>query len=94
MLLRNLIFAVSVGLIAAIIANGALLLTAYNLPEEVLRPDANDRAVDRVLVGVMLFLAPLLATAPVIEWWYRRLGRAMKIYAEMHKGQHEDKDEL
>ena len=90
MLLRSLIFSALVGLIAAVIVTGTIMLTAYNLPSEVLRPDANALVIERVIVGAVLFLGPLLATAPLIEWWYRRLGRAMNITEETHWRQHED----
>lgn len=74
--------------------NGAILLTVYNLPEEVLLSDADDRVVDRVIVGVMMFLAPLLATAPLVEWWYDRLGRMMNITVVTYRGYHEYEDQL
>ena len=74
MLLRNLIFAVLIGLIAAVIVNGAILLAVYNLPEAVLFPDANDPVIELVIVDAILLLGTLLATAPLIEWWYSHLN--------------------
>ena len=84
MLLHSLIFALLVGLVAALIVTVTIMLTAYNLPSEVLRTGAEALAIERVIVGAILFLGPLLVTAPLIEWWYRRLGRAMSITEETH----------
>ena len=84
--LRNVVFAVLLGLIAAVIVNGTILLAVYNLPEEIVRPDANDPVVERVAVVIILFLAPLLPTAPLIGWWYGRLGRILKISVETYWG--------
>ena len=86
MLWRDLVFSALVSLIAAVIVTGTIMLTAYNLPSEVLRLDANALIIERVIVGAILFLGPLLATAPLIEWWYRRLGRAMNITVEANRG--------
>ena len=86
MLLRNLLFAVLLGLIAAVIVNGTILLATYNLPEEVLSRDANDSVAEQVTVVTMLFLGSLLATAPLIGWWYSRLGRILRISANSYWG--------
>lgn len=48
MLWRDLVFSALVGLIAAVIVTGTIMLTAYNLPSEVLRLDANALIIERV----------------------------------------------
>ena len=86
LLLRNLVFVVILGAVASVIVDGVILLAAYNLPEEVLHSDANDSLVERAIVVAILFIGPLLATAPLIGWWYNRLGRMLKISEETYWG--------
>lgn len=74
-LIRNLIFAVLVGITASVILNAAIILAAYNIPERVSSSDTNPR----LMLGSILLLASLLATAPLIEWWYQRLRRMMRL---------------
>ena len=90
MLLRNLLFAVLLGLIAAVIVNGTILLATYNLPEEVLSRDANDSVAEQVTVVTMLFLGlcspPRLSLDGGIVVWAGycaslriRIGASMKM---------------
>ena len=64
--LRYGLLTVLLGVTTSAIVNGAILLAAYNLPKQVLAADSTNRVIE----SVMILSAALLATAPLIEWWY------------------------
>ncbi len=74
-MLRYGLLTVLLGVTTSAIVNGAILLAAYNLPKQVLAADSTNR----VLESVMILSAALLATAPLIEWWYNHLSRWLNI---------------
>ena len=73
--LRYGLLTVLLGVTTSAIVNGAILLAAYNLPKQVLAADSTNRVIE----SVMILSAALLATAPLIEWWYNHLSRWLNI---------------
>jgi len=67
--LRYALLAILIGIATSAIINGAILLAVYNLPEQILTEPLTSQVVS---IG-MILLAALLATAPLIEWWYNHL---------------------
>ena len=68
-LLRYLAFGISLGTVSVIAVNAAVFLGTYNALAVGTHP----------LTGVLLLLASLLATAPLIGWWYNFLHNLFRI---------------
>ena len=74
-LLRFLGFSIFLGSIVSIIVSAAGIIAAYNIPAGL--PQRNDAVT--VYAIVLIVLASLLATAPLIEWWYNYLSERFGI---------------
>ena len=74
-LLRFLGFSIFLGSIVSIIVNAAGIIGAYSIPADLSR--RNDSVT--VYAIVLIVLASLLATAPLIEWWYNYLSERFGI---------------
>ena len=73
--LRYLVFGVFLGAVSGIVLSAAILLAAYNTMSV---PDALPAGA-QPLIGPLLLLASLLATAPLIGWWYNFLRNLFRI---------------
>ena len=74
-LFRFVCFSIFLGTTVSIIANAAVVIAAYNIPKEF--SQRNDAVT--VYATVLIVLASLLATAPLIEWWYNYLSERFGI---------------
>ena len=74
-LLRYLAFGISLGAVSGIVLSAAILLAAYNTLSA---PDALPAGA-QPLIGSLLLLASVLATAPLIGWWYNFLRNLFRI---------------
>ena len=72
---RYVLLASALGAVTSITVVGAILLATYNLPEPTPDVSLTTLAVERVVVLV----AALLATAPLIEWWYNHLSSWLRV---------------
>ena len=68
-LLRYLAFGISLGIVSGTVMVAAMFLAIYNTLPENLNPS---------MVAILL-LASLLATAPLIGWWYNLLRHLFRI---------------
>ena len=73
--LRYLVFGIFLGAVSGIVLSAAILLAAYNTMSV---PDALPAGA-QPLIGPLLLLASLLATAPLIGWWYNFLRNLFRI---------------
>ena len=73
--LRYLVFGISLGSVSSIVVIAAIVLAAYNTMSV---PDALPAGA-QPLIGPLLLLASLLATAPLIGWWYNFLRNLFRI---------------
>ena len=67
---RYVMLALLLGLFTSVIVVGAVLLAAYNFPGQ----SAASEIAGRLAGQALLVFAALLATAPLIEWWYNHLS--------------------
>ena len=74
-LLRFLGFSIFLGAIVSIIVSAAGIIATYSVPAEL--SQRNDAVTVYAIVSIVL--ASLLATAPLIEWWYNYLGERFGI---------------
>ena len=74
-LLRYLGFGVFLGAVSCTVVIAAIVLAAYNTMSV---PDALPAGA-QPLIGPLLLLASLLATAPLIGWWYNFLRNLFRI---------------
>ena len=74
-LLRYLAFDIFLGAVSGIVLSAAILLAAYNTLSA---PDALPAGA-QPLIGSLLLLASVLATAPLIGWWYNFLRNLFRI---------------
>ena len=63
------------GTVFAVLMIATIMLAASNIPEP---GSTSDRAV-RIVLGIVIVLAALLATAPLLEWWYNAVRRLFRI---------------
>ena len=73
--LRYLVFGIFLGSVSVTVVIAAILLAAYNTMSV---PDALPAGA-QPLIGPLLLLASLLATAPLIGWWYNFLRNLFRI---------------
>lgn len=63
--------AIITGIVAGIILTTAIMLGAYSVPE----PVANTVGIAGRVVFIWIVTASVLATAPLVGWWYNFLTR-------------------
>lgn len=73
--MRFLSFAVILGSAISVIANAAIVVAVYNIPADV----SKGRDATSFYAIALIVMASLLATAPLIEWWYNYLSKLFGI---------------
>ena len=68
-MLRFACSAVAFGMIFWVLIGAAIILAASNLPD----PSTDRGGAVQVVWGILIVLASLLATAPLIQWWHNAL---------------------
>ena len=74
---RRLVLSISMGLVATILIVGGSLLAWFNLPEELF--DAARSETLESAARAALALPAVLATAPLIQWWYSVIARVLSV---------------
>ena len=74
-LIRFLGFAIMLGATISVIVNAVIVVAVYKSPVDV----SKEGAAISLYAVVLIVLASLLATAPLIEWWYNYLSRLFGI---------------
>lgn len=67
--------ALAFGTVLAVLMIAAIILAAYNMPE----PNAGSDDAVQIAWGALIILASLLATAPLLHWWYDAIRRLFRI---------------
>ena len=67
--LRFLCGSFAFGTVLGVLVLAAIILAASNIPT----PNADSDSTTRIGQGILIVSASLLATAPLIQWWYNAI---------------------
>ena len=81
--LRFLCYAAIVGVVIGVIVNASVVLALYSLPHQM----GDNSHMAGVGETFLVIVAAMLATAPLVEWWYNALKRIFRISFDQGEGQ-------
>ena len=83
-----MIFWVVILMLVTVVLGGAMLVAAYNVPQKISEANSMASWIGRVI----LIAVSVLATAPLIEWWYNRIHHLLNMPLPIDGGSHEAED--
>ena len=81
----QMIFWLAMLILVTVVLGGAILLAAYNVPQQISEANSMASWIGRVI----LIAVSVLATAPLIEWWYNRLYHLFNMPSPLDGVSHE-----